>query len=47
LWKEVINFANPYVGNMVKNGAKNVAAATNTIKKILITQPRPETDKSP
>ena len=32
---------------MVKNGAKNVAAATNTIKKILITQPRPETDKSP
>src|SRR5690242_760581 len=32
---------------MVKNGAKNVAAATQTIKKILITQPRPETDKSP
>src|SRR3954471_8893223 len=32
---------------MVKNGAKNVATATNTIKKILITQPRPETDKSP
>jgi uroporphyrinogen-III synthase len=47
LWKEVINFANPYVGNMVKNGAKNVAVATQTIKKILITQPRPETDKSP
>jgi uroporphyrinogen-III synthase len=47
LWKEVINFANPYVANMVKNGAKNVAGATNTIKKILITQPRPETDKSP
>src|SRR5215475_9019419 len=32
---------------MVKNGAKNVANATQTIKKILITQPRPETDKSP
>jgi uroporphyrinogen-III synthase len=32
---------------MVKNGAKNVAVATQTIKKILITQPRPETDKSP
>jgi uroporphyrinogen-III synthase len=47
LWKEVINFANPYVANMVKNGAKNVAVATQTIKKILITQPRPETDKSP
>jgi uroporphyrinogen-III synthase len=47
LWKEVINFANPYVGNMVKNGAKNVAVSTQTIKKILITQPRPETDKSP
>jgi uroporphyrinogen-III synthase len=47
LWKEVINFANPYVGNMVKNGAKNVVATTQTIKRILITQPRPETDKSP
>jgi uroporphyrinogen-III synthase len=47
LWKEVINFANPYLAIMVKNGAKNVAAATQTIKKILITQPRPETDKSP
>jgi uroporphyrinogen-III synthase len=32
---------------MVKNGAKNVAIAAHTIKKILITQPRPETDKSP
>src|SRR5215467_15575394 len=32
---------------MVKNGAKNVAVAAHTIKKILITQPRPETDKSP
>jgi uroporphyrinogen-III synthase len=32
---------------MVKNGAKTVATATQTIKKILITQPRPETDKSP
>ena len=47
MWKEVINFANPYVANMVKNGAKNVAIAATTIKKILITQPRPETDKSP
>jgi uroporphyrinogen-III synthase len=32
--------------NMVKNGAK-LAVAAHTIKKILITQPRPETDKSP
>src|SRR5258708_26541979 len=32
---------------MVKNGAKNVAIAAHTIKKILITQPRPENDKSP
>lgn len=32
---------------MVKNGAKNVAESGNTIKKILITQPRPETEKSP
>jgi uroporphyrinogen-III synthase len=32
---------------MVKNGAKSVAVAAHTIKKILITQPRPETDKSP
>ncbi len=31
---------------MVKNGAKNVAS-DNSIRKILITQPRPETDKSP
>lgn len=30
---------------MVKNGAKNVS--DNLIRKILITQPRPETDKSP
>jgi uroporphyrinogen-III synthase len=35
---------------MVKNGAKNVATDLNSIsviKKILITQPKPETDKSP
>lgn len=32
---------------MVKNGAKQAAAAGTTIKRILITQPRPETDKSP
>src|SRR5688500_15026202 len=32
---------------MVKNGAKNVAIAAQTITKILITQPKPETDKSP
>ena len=44
--EEIINFANPYVINMVKNGAK-VAIAAHTIKNILITQPRPETDKSP
>lgn len=31
---------------MVKNGAKNVASDIS-IRKILITQPRPETDKSP
>jgi len=32
---------------MVKNGAKQAAATVGMIKKILITQPRPETDKSP
>lgn len=32
---------------MVKNGAKNVAVAAHAIKKILITQPRPDSDKSP
>lgn len=32
---------------MVKNGAKNAAIPAKTVKKILITQPRPETDKSP
>src|SRR5688500_6993765 len=32
---------------MVKNGAKNVAIAAQTITKILITQPKPDTDKSP
>jgi uroporphyrinogen-III synthase len=32
---------------MVKNGAKNAASPANTIKKILITQPKPETEKSP
>jgi Uroporphyrinogen-III synthase len=32
---------------MVKNGAKNVGGAAPSIKKILITQPRPESDKSP
>jgi uroporphyrinogen-III synthase len=31
---------------MVKNGAK-VAASAKSVKKILITQPRPETEKSP
>jgi uroporphyrinogen-III synthase len=32
---------------MVKNGAKHAAEAESTVKKILITQPRPETEKSP
>ncbi len=32
---------------MVKNGEHNVAAARSKGKKILITQPRPETEKSP
>ncbi|MDE3247939.1 MAG: uroporphyrinogen-III synthase [Bacteroidota bacterium] len=32
---------------MVKNGDKNTAQAVKKIKKVLITQPRPETDKSP
>ena len=32
---------------MVKNGANTSASIKHTIKKILITQPRPETDKSP
>ena len=32
---------------MVKNGAKNAGTPANTVKKILITQPKPETEKSP
>jgi uroporphyrinogen-III synthase len=32
---------------MVKNGAKETGLFVHMIKKILITQPRPETDKSP
>ncbi len=32
---------------MVKNGAKRADLAAKTVKKILITQPRPETEKSP
>src|SRR5882724_7379871 len=32
---------------MVKNGAKTAGITAKTVKKILITQPRPETDKSP
>jgi uroporphyrinogen-III synthase len=32
---------------MVKNGAKTAGIPAKTVKKILITQPRPETDKSP
>jgi len=32
---------------MVKNGTKNPATAAPTIKKILISQPRPESEKSP
>lgn len=32
---------------MFKNGAKGATGVASTIKKILITQPRPETDKSP
>jgi len=32
---------------MVKNGVKNAEAVGNKIRKILITQPKPETDKSP
>ena len=32
---------------MVKNGEKNTAPAAKKIKKVLITQPKPETDKSP
>src|SRR3954463_15950650 len=32
---------------MVKNGAKSAGTPAKTVKKILITQPRPETDKSP
>ena len=32
---------------MVKNGLKNVAETAGSSKKILITQPRPETEKSP
>lgn len=32
---------------MVKNGVKNAEVVGNKIRKILITQPKPETDKSP
>ena len=32
---------------MVKNGAKRADLAAKTMRKILITQPRPETEKSP
>jgi len=32
---------------MVKNGAKTAGITAKTVKRILITQPRPETDKSP
>ncbi len=32
---------------MVKNGERNAAITAKTVKKILITQPRPETEKSP
>ncbi len=32
---------------MVKNGAKTAVIPAKTVKRILITQPRPETDKSP
>jgi len=32
---------------MLKNGAKKAEATAGSIKKILITQPRPESDKSP
>jgi uroporphyrinogen-III synthase len=32
---------------MVKNGANNAAPTANAVKTILITQPKPETDKSP
>src|ERR1700712_139995 len=32
---------------MVKNGERNAAAAVKKVKKVLITQPKPETDKSP
>ncbi len=45
MWKELFKFANPYCSNMVKNGAKH--DPDSTVKKILITQPRPETEKSP
>lgn len=32
---------------MVKNGVKKTSAQNTTVKKILITQPKPESDKSP
>ena len=32
---------------MVRNGEKGAAAPEKNIKKVLITQPRPETEKSP
>jgi len=32
---------------MVKNGAKTANSSAKAIKKILITQPKPETEKSP
>src|SRR5450755_3281149 len=32
---------------MVKNGERNTASTVKRVKKVLITQPKPETDKSP
>src|SRR6187549_2364380 len=32
---------------MVKNGAKNIESAGKVVKKVLITQPKPEGEKSP
>jgi uroporphyrinogen-III synthase len=43
---DAIKKRNPYLIDMVKNGV-NTHTLTSMVKSILITQPRPDTEKSP
>ena len=43
----LVNPTFPETNSMLKNGVKNNSAVKKNSKKILITQPRPESDKSP